>query len=149
MGQNMVPVQITPYEHTDFSECARLMSFCVGNDARQELREYLNNPSVRVFCARGDRLYGVILLLLSPDCCDILDIAVDTPVRRKGVAGALVRHAEDVCRKSGIGSMMLEVRLSNTAAREFYKSYGFIEISQRKNYYSSPTETAAVMKKEI
>lgn len=145
----MVRVQITPYRQTDFSGCVRLLSLCSGQNAQRELSEYLASEAVRVLCARRDGLKGLAVLLMTADCCDILDIAVDSTARRTGVARALMAHAEDICRQAGIRAMMLEVRLSNTAARALYKSCGFEEISRRENYYSSPRETAAVMKKEL
>ena len=40
----------------------------------------------------------------------------------------------------------LEVRESNVAARELYRSAGFEEIGRCAEYYTEPAETAIVMK---
>jgi len=42
--------------------------------------------------------------------------------------------------------VFLEVRESNQAARIFYKSMGFQEVSTRREYYEFPSEAAIVMK---
>ena len=41
--------------------------------------------------------------------------------------------------------MSLEVREGNTAARNLYESYGFIQETVRKSYYHNPTEDALIM----
>jgi [ribosomal protein S18]-alanine N-acetyltransferase len=71
--------------------------------------------------------------------CEILNLAVAPAFRRRGIARQLLR---DVLR----GTIFLEVRESNTAAREFYKSIGFKELGRRPAYYSDPLESGIVMK---
>ena len=46
-------------------------------------------------------------------------------------------------------SIFLEVRESNVAAVELYKSYGFVSTGKRKGYYSNPKEDALLMVKDI
>ncbi len=41
--------------------------------------------------------------------------------------------------------MSLEVREGNTAARNLYESYGFMQEAVRKSYYHNPTEDALIM----
>ena len=72
---------------------------------------------------------------------EILNVAVAPEHRRKGLAKALMM---EVLQRSG--EFFLEVRESNSAARQLYRTLGFIEIAQRPNYYQSPDETAIVMK---
>ena len=77
-----------------------------------------------------------------PDEFEILDLAVDPAVRKRGIARALVLHA---CAEL-TGSGYLEVRSSNTAARNLYTSCGWIPNGVRRSYYSNPEEDAVVMK---
>jgi ribosomal-protein-alanine N-acetyltransferase len=58
------------------------------------------------------------------------------------VATALV--AEAVALEDG--ALFLEVRSSNTAARNLYQKLGFSEIGLRRNYYASPPEDGIVMR---
>lgn len=75
---------------------------------------------------------------------EILNLAVLPRYRRLGVARALL-SAEMVYP----ATYYLDVRESNLAAQELYKSFGFVEISRRKHYYRFPDETAIVMKAVI
>ena len=69
------------------------------------------------------------------DESELLNIAVAPGHRRRGVGRALLRS---FFREAGV--VYLEVRASNQAAREFYKSFGFQELTVRKEYYSAPEE---------
>lgn len=80
---------------------------------------------------------------------DLADIAVDPNARRMGIARELVSYVYDIARKNNCGSIYLEVRRSNTAARTLYESEGFVIIGERKKYYTSPVEDAVIMKKEL
>lgn len=73
---------------------------------------------------------------------EILNLAVAVQFRRQGVARALLRSW---MREFG-GDVFLEVRASNKAARNLYKSLGFQELNERPQYYTSPVESAIVMK---
>jgi len=71
---------------------------------------------------------------------EILNLAVRSAFRRRGVAASLLRRE---MQKPGI--FFLEVRASNIAAKALYKKSGFRELGYRFNYYENPTETAIVM----
>ena len=43
---------------------------------------------------------------------------------------------------------MLEVRVSNTSARQLYAKLGFEQVGLRKNYYRNPKEDAMILRKE-
>jgi len=67
----------------------------------------------------------------------ILSIAVDPAQRRRGVARALLDAVlrEETAR--GARSALLEVRVSNLAARAFYASTGFVAVGRRPRYYAN------------
>ena len=58
------------------------------------------------------------------------------------------QELEKFCRNSGIFEINLEVRVSNTPARQLYKKMGFCEIGIRKGYYDGK-EDGVFMKKVI
>jgi len=74
--------------------------------------------------------------------CELLNLAVAPEFRRRGVARELL--ASLLGRPAIV--IFLEVRESNLAARNLYKSMGFQEVSIRRKYYESPPDTAIVMK---
>jgi ribosomal-protein-alanine N-acetyltransferase len=79
---------------------------------------------------------------LADDECEVLNLAVAAQFRRRGIARALL----DPLLKLRDIKVFLEVRESNRAARIFYKSMGFQEVSTRPRYYDTPAESAIVMK---
>ena len=84
----------------------------------------------------------VVMRSVAHDEREILNLAVAPEFRRKGVASDLLQR----CLRDFRGSIFLEVRESNEAARKFYKLHKFQEVSRRFAYYELPPETAIVMK---
>ena len=72
---------------------------------------------------------------------ELLNLAVAPEDRRRGIARGLI-HELFVLRR---GSIFLEVRESNHAARSLYQSMGFREIHIRPKYYDKPRESGIVM----
>jgi len=72
---------------------------------------------------------------------ELLNLAVAPEYRRRGIARGLI-HEMFVLRR---GSIFLEVRESNHAARSLYQSMGFREIHIRPKYYDKPRESGIVM----
>ena len=73
---------------------------------------------------------------------EILNIAVVPARRRQGIAKRLL-EAEIA---GSCGTWFLEVRESNSAAINLYKTLGFQPAGHRQDYYSDPTEAAIVMR---
>jgi tRNA threonylcarbamoyl adenosine modification protein YeaZ/ribosomal-protein-alanine acetyltransferase len=79
---------------------------------------------------------------------DVLTLTVADSHRRKGIGRELLRRLIDWSRTQKCEAIMLEVRVGNEEAIPLYESFGFIEISRRKDYYG-PGKTAIVMRKEL
>ena len=79
---------------------------------------------------------------------DVLTLTVADDHRRKGIGRELLRRLIDWSRTQKCEAIMLEVRVGNEEAIPLYESFGFIEISRRKDYYG-PGKTAIVMRKEL
>ena len=54
------------------------------------------------------------------------DLFVDTSVRRRGIAAALLRHAEDFARRTGAERLTLATAHDNAAAQALYRKLGYI-----------------------
>ena len=91
------------------------------------------------------RVIGYIIGTKIPPESEIYRIAVRKDKRQRGIGYRLLSYALKTERGSGVETVFLEVRESNTPARALYKAYGFNEIGVRKNYYQKPTENAIVM----
>jgi len=83
----------------------------------------------------------ILVRRVADDEWEILNLAVAPEFHHCGVATALVRMQLDEQK----GHAFLEVRSSNSAARNLYKKMGFSEIGVRPQYYSDPSEGAIVM----
>lgn len=73
---------------------------------------------------------------------EILNVAVHPDMRRSGIATELVRFET----RRSPGTHFLEVRESNSPARQLYRNLGFTEVGIRQEYYDHPTEAAIVMR---
>jgi ribosomal-protein-alanine N-acetyltransferase len=72
-------------------------------------------------------------------------IATDPRVRHRGFGRLLLEDAIARARSIGADSITLEVRVSNSPAREFYRSYGFREAFRRKAYYQDGEDAFALV----
>jgi len=77
----------------------------------------------------------------------LLNIAVDPLFRRRGIGKELIEMVVNYLRDKKIEKIVLEVRASNTVARNLYISLGFTENGIKSKYYGD--EDAIVMVKEI
>jgi [ribosomal protein S18]-alanine N-acetyltransferase len=98
------------------------------------------------FVARvGRELVGYAGLMMTLDEAHVTTIAVD-PRRHRSKIGTrlmLVLAREAIAR--GANLLTLEVRMSNTAAKDMYRRFGLGSVGVRKNYYQEVNEDALVM----
>ena len=142
-------ISIRPATETDLDEIWRIQA-ASGQAAQWNPADYLRyrclvavDSGAVGLPADVERVTGfAVARQTAPDEMEILNVAVDPPCRRRGVARGLIRQLLDNYR----GTVWLEVRQSNAAARQLYHALGFQVNSVRENYYSSPTESAIVMK---
>lgn len=88
--------------------------------------------------------YAVFWAVL--DQGELGNVAVDESFRGRGIGSKLIRAVLERAHERGVHEVFLEVRKSNVRAQELYKSFGFLEVGRRKNYYLEPLEDALVMK---
>ena len=138
---------ILPWQDSYGEAAARLEGECFGENITAEaFCRFSDAPANHYFCAVGGdgMLLGYGGISLVADEAEIITVAVSPACRRQGIARALMEHmlrlAADVR-----ATVYLEVRASNTPARELYRTLGFTETGVRKNYYTSPREDAVLM----
>jgi ribosomal-protein-alanine N-acetyltransferase len=120
-----------------------------------------NNPTSREWyeaeLKRPDVCY--IYVLRTPECpvaafcafwrvadqIHINNLAVRPELRGRGLAGRLLAEAMREAERLGATSATLEVRRSNTPARQLYAKAGFVEAGVRRNYYTQPVEDALIL----
>ncbi len=80
---------------------------------------------------------------------EIENVAVAGPARRRGLGTRLLLEFLNLARRNGAESVFLEVRPSNTAARNLYEKWAFVESARRSGYYQTPPEDALVYRLQL
>jgi len=91
------------------------------------------------------RLAGYILCWFVADEVHVTNIAVRKDLRQQGVATRLLEEALCQARREQMRYCTLEVRVSNEAAKGFYRKFGFEARGIRPKYYSDNDEDAMIM----
>lgn len=151
------PFTIRRFEPDDESAIARLMAELqdferelsadrppgeqVGEPHFRYLLDECRQKQGRVYVAEVDRvLVGFIVVLVEQlddgdehlhrryrAYGDVTDLFVAPAYRGQGIAGALLKKAEDHCRSLSLSRLRLEVLADNRAARDFYRRAGYEE----------------------
>lgn len=103
-------------------------------------------PARHYVVARLDGLVvGYAGLMFNLDEGHVTNIAVDPAWQRHQVGSRLLLHLHRACLARGSRHMTLEVRVSNAAAQQMYKRFGYETEGLRKNYYAETNEDALIM----
>jgi ribosomal-protein-alanine N-acetyltransferase len=102
----------------------------------------------------NQQIWAYCILLPAVDDLHLLNITVDTDLRRQGVGLRLMGAIQAIASNLSIPRILLEVRPSNHAAIALYEKAGYEELARRKAYYpvefsSGAREDAIVMIKTI
>lgn len=105
-----------------------------SNAVQERLLELLEASSAHTLVAEDEKgVIGVVSFWIKPDLAhgdtvvEIPMLAVAGEDRRRGVGELLVEKTQDVACEHGAGLIELIATPDNTAAREFYRSLGFLE----------------------
>lgn len=98
----------------------------------------------RVVRISNGTLAGYVFCAFAGGEVHVNKIAVDPSCRRQGIARVLMREVFGLSERIAAEEIYLEVRPSNTPARNFYTSLGFREVGRRPAYYGDG-EDALVM----
>ncbi len=104
----------------------------------------LSKPSgICVAAIEERRMVGYLICSRYADVWHLMNIAIDPPVRRRGIATALLE--EMIARAGDDASFTLEVRPSNVHAIALYERFGFRSAGTRRPYYHDTGEDAVIM----
>lgn len=113
----------------------------------KSFEDFLSNGCSHCLVAiMGNEVCGYVGMNLILGEGEITNIAVLQKFRRKGVAAALL---DSLCETESLERLMLDVRVSNTAAQSLYENHGFSVDGIRKGFYSKPREDAILMSRTI
>lgn len=109
-------------------------------------RNHEEDESSRIF--RSQYVIGFSGIWLMAGEAHITNIAVREQYQRQGVGELLLVSTIDLSREQRAETMTLEVRESNTIARNLYSKYGFKQTGIRRGYYLDNREDAIIMSTE-
>lgn len=93
----------------------------------------------------GGEVVGYGGLMVSCEDGHVTTLAVDPAWHRRTIGTRLLLTLAGEAIRRGATSLTLEVRVSNAAAQELYRRFGFSPAGIRKNYYVETNEDALVM----
>jgi len=95
---------------------------------------YISAKDALAFVAEEEKVIAFILAFREGEEIHIHDLAVAPQYRRKGIGSALL--AALISSAGDARRLRLEVRVSNSPARAFYRKHGFKEVAVLPNYYA-------------
>jgi ribosomal-protein-alanine N-acetyltransferase len=124
-----------------------------GNVARWSEAEYRRilaaDAGYELVVAEQQQVIGFVIAHVIGAEWEIENVAVALGWRRGGVGSALLNEVADRAARAGAKAIYLEVRESNSSARELYRRCGFREAGRRSAYYSLPSEDAVIYEKHL
>ena len=144
----MMNIVMMKPEHVEYIAQIEKLCFSDPWSERSIASELDNRLSLWLVALEDDRVAGYVGSQSVLGETDMMNIAVHPDFRRRGIAEALVVRLIEELKIRGNHSLMLEVRVSNAAARSLYEKMGFQQVGLRKNYYRNPKEDACILRKE-
>jgi [ribosomal protein S18]-alanine N-acetyltransferase len=106
--------------------------------------ELSKSSGVCLAATRDGDLVGYLVCARYDSVWHIMNVAVDPPLQRRGIASALLeRLLEEV--DDGAAQLTLEVRPTNPGAISLYERFGFRSAGVRPRYYQDNGEDAVIM----
>ena len=118
--------------------------------SREAIDAVIDNPHRLCLAALEDELLlGFACFFTVEDATDLEMVAVHPASRRHGAANALLLAGEEALRAAGSERILLEVRVSNTAAITLYQKLGYRRLAVRPGMYQRPVEDGWLMAKTL
>ncbi len=114
--------------------------------SRSMFAEDLAKPSsICLGAFDGERLAGYLIVSRYVDAWHVMNVAVASDYRRRGVASQLLAALFEQTQADDRRGYTLEVRVSNAGAISLYERLGFERRGVRRGYYTDNREDALIM----
>ena len=95
----------------------------------------------------ADEVVGFAFVMVNDNnAAHLTTIGVAPEHRRRKIAVRLLEHIEASLRKREIGTIMLEVRVSNVLAQDLYRRSGYTIVQRIGKYYNNGEDCFLMMK---
>lgn len=116
--------------------------------AARVARNIRSASTATVVACDPERVVGFAIMYFGDEHAHLSLLAVRPEWQRTGLGRQLVAWLEESALTAGIGTIRLELRATNRAARRFYARLGFSEVARVPAYYGG-VETAVRMSRDI
>lgn len=139
-----IQAEIVPMTDNLAAAAASLEAQCFSAPwSRNMIAESAARDDMVFLCALvGGEYAGHASMRCVLDEGQICNVAVSSSFRRMGVGSMLLDALKREALLRGLTVLMLEVRVSNTAAQALYEKNGFLRVGMRRSFYSCPREDA-------
>lgn len=138
-------MRIAPLLSEDLTALYKLERVCFSSEfwsEKQLASQLTHSRMLNLGVWENECLLGFVLIGVVLDESELYQVAVSPDRRGQGLAHQLMDAATGILAERGVRKLMLEVRESNQAAIQLYRSFGFIQDGCRKAYYASVDGTA-------
>lgn len=146
---------VKPLTEKDLDEVLRLNLRCFENGENYTKHTFsylLSQSNALCFQAavkEGSMAAFLCVLVGKDGTAHITTIGVAPEHRRRGLAERLLKHLENTLAELRVGSVVLEVRVSNTAAQNLYKNCGYTVVQRLAGYYNDGEDAMLMIKAVI
>ena len=142
-----VPYQIRPAQLADVAEAAPIERAVFSDPwSERDLSDCVRAGVPFLVVEQSGSIIGYVIAHHALDEAEILNLGVAPAHQRQGIGRALVQGMLAQLRQQKVAKVFLEVRESNSAARQLYGALGFTMVGRRRDYYRLPSEDAVVLR---
>lgn len=144
--------EIHPLTDKQLREVLKLNMRCFERGehyTRQTFAFLLNDPTTLSYrVATPDEAVVAFVFVMSHQngTAHITTIGVAPEHRRRGLAALLMSHIEEAVRARGLGTLTLEVRVSNIGAQSLYRGLGYSTVQRLTAYYNNGEDAFLMVK---
>lgn len=152
MTQGSHTAGIRPMRHHDLSEVMAIEEQSYEFPWTPGIfSDCLDNQYTAMVYVQNNRILAYFVSQFIVDECHLLNLCVRHEARGQGLGKKFIKYLIHLARQKDMGSIFLEVRVSNIVAIQLYDNLGFNEIGLRRDYYpdSNGREDAMVLAYEI
>lgn len=143
-------MDITVVSRHMLREIAEIEKLCFPEPwSERSLEIFDGGASFAVAASENEKIVSYCTVVTVLDEAQIINLATRPEYRGRGLAEKIMDKVISECASRKIGSLSLEVRVSNFKAISLYKKCGFTVAGERKDFYKDPRENAFVMVKKL
>jgi ribosomal-protein-alanine N-acetyltransferase len=142
-------LQIAKFSSTHVREVAEIEAVSYRDPwSAESFREILALTDASWVALADELVIGYLITQWVLDEIHVLNLAVKSEFRKHGIASKLITTLFDLGVQRGMRDLFLEVRVSNLAAQNLYRKFGFAILATRKCYYPD-AEDAFIMYRQL